>query len=566
MSCTAIAGQAPPELLEAARSDYATAYSAYEKQDFPAARTALAAMLDRFGNANLAGAPPEFLRLLLDAASLAPFVEDRSSAVRALEQLMKLDGESGDATPDRRSMRQEARWRLALHCSPVRQIELFQQWLVVAAAHPEDGGDVIAVRENLATATNVAGRSAEAVAMQRDILAERQKQAPLGDSAVAFAMSQLASFLHDGGYERDSEPLRLREQTLQFWDRVVSGSTGEEETAARLERGNARIDLVRSLLAIRSLANAQALLEAARGDLESSSGERRDGIELELLDLEANLRRLNGDLAGAKAGHEQLMQKVLASPMLGPDHVRALGVKSSLAESLIYLGEFEEVVRLLQGEVDRFGAKLGDETPELLLARQNLGVALGSLRRFDDALVAIRSAIAGFEKSGRRTAAYKAKGDLAAILQGKGEHAAAHELFEEVERYLGGEAAATDLPNLAYYRRAHVATLVALGRKAELSALFARAVTTADAQLDVAFRLSPRETFEVAREVHRDMALALANLEHSDDPGTWRPRLVGMLETVRGITAQSSAAQTGWDDATRRLRAEALAARSRLSG
>ena len=101
-----------------------------------------------------------------------------------------------------------------------------------------------------------------------------------------------------------------------------------------------------------------------------------------------------------------------------------------------------------------------------------------------------------------------------------------------------------DRTNQSFYRRAHAQTLVALPKKQrELGDLFEQMLRDDGERLEAAFRLSSRETFEVASQVHLDMVLALSLCGQSDKPERLRLSLLGMLETVRGIAVQATAAQ-----------------------
>jgi CHAT domain-containing protein len=209
---------------------------------------------------------------------------------------------------------------------------------------------------------------------------------------------------------------------------------------------------------------------------------------------------------------------------------------------------------------------LDPDAPDLLLARHNLAAALVGTRDYDRAEQQIRAVIARYEATKQEVRVPSAQGDLAMILQGKGLHDAAHAMFEKVDEHL--EWKHVDPTNQSYYRRAHVRTLVELGKRKALAALFERMLETAGVRLETAFRLSPRATFEVATQVRRDLVLALGLVDQTDAAAALQPRLLGMLETLRGIAVQAAAAQVGvhGDADLQRLRDDAVAACERLAG
>lgn len=140
---------------------------------------------------------------------------------------------------------------------------------------------------------------------------------------------------------------------------------------------------------------AKQLLQSLHQKLLAQAGER-DPATMDSLNALADLQRMVGDLADARANMEKLVP--LRRAVQGADHKDTLAATGNLAVMRMLSGEKEGAIQLQRELVAIQTRRLGAEHPLALHARGTLASMLADSRQAEEALPLMKAVLAGRER------------------------------------------------------------------------------------------------------------------------------------------------------------------------
>jgi tetratricopeptide (TPR) repeat protein len=240
---------------------------------------------------------------------------------------------------------------------------------LLGAEHP----DTLAARDNLALSYWSAGRIADAIALQEQVLADRERLLGPEHPDTLTARTNLATSYWSAG--RTADAIALQEQVLADRERLL----GPEHPDTLTVRNN----LATSYYSAGRIADAIALQERVLADRERLLGPEHP----DTLTARTNLATSYG-IAGRSTDAIALLRRVLADRerLLGPEHPDTLGARNNLALSYYSAGRIANAIALQERVLTDFERLLGPEHPDTLTARANLATSYYSAGRIADAM------------------------------------------------------------------------------------------------------------------------------------------------------------------------------------
>ncbi|MFF0411234.1 tetratricopeptide repeat protein [Kitasatospora sp. NPDC004745] len=231
-----------------------------------------------------------------------------------------------------------------------------------------DDDSTLASRANLAAAYRQAGRTAEAIALQKQVAVATERRHGADAPGTLTVLAGLAGSYSDAG--RYSEALALRERVLEAHERV-RGAFHQDTVRARGSLVRAYHDAGRSEEAV-------ALAERVVAERVQLDGRRAEGGQEhpETLSAWANLA-VGYNASGRYAEAIAILEAVLPARTraLGPDHRDTLNTKVELGVSYARSGRAEEAIVLERQAAADLTRIQGPEHPDTLTALANLAVS-----------------------------------------------------------------------------------------------------------------------------------------------------------------------------------------------
>jgi tetratricopeptide (TPR) repeat protein len=238
-------------------------------------------------------------------------------------------------------------------------IVLYEQVLAETELLGEDHSDVLTTRGNLALAYLSTGRASEARDLQKQVLAESQRI--LGDDhpETVRARNNLAGAYLTAG--RPTEAIPLQEKVMADWQSIL----GEKHPETLIARSN----LAHSYALAGRIAEAIDLQEQVVADRERILGnDHPDTVRAH------NNLAYSYMLTGRAAEAILLQEKVVADwqHMLGADHPDTLNARRILANSYASEGRVREAIALLERDLAVRELTLGKDHPDAVATRRVL--------------------------------------------------------------------------------------------------------------------------------------------------------------------------------------------------
>ena len=315
--------------------------------------------------------------------------------------------------------------------SPRQALELAAQAVSVSTGHL--GGDLgdtleaLTARGNLAASYRLAGRTSEAIAIDKRVVADRARVLGPEHPHTLTAWGDLANSYWSAG--RTSEAIAIEERvaadmrrligpehpgTLTAWANLAdsylqAGRTGEaiamgEQVAADRERLlgpdhpdtlTVRGNLARSYLRAGRTGEAIAMGEQVAADRERLLGPDHP----ETLDARANLA-LSYLRAGRTGEAIAIEERVAADRtcLLGPEHPDTLNARANLANSYRSAGRTSEAIAIEERVAADMKRLLGPDHPDTLTVRGNLAGSYLRAERTGEAIAIFEELVTDYER------------------------------------------------------------------------------------------------------------------------------------------------------------------------
>ncbi|GAB2803234.1 tetratricopeptide repeat protein [Streptomyces daliensis] len=252
----------------------------------------------------------------------------------------------------------------------------------LGAEHPE----TVRARAGLAASYRSAGRTDEAIPLQENVLADRERRLGPDHSDTLDARADLAHSYWQAG--RTDEAIPLEEGVLADRQRLL-GAEAPETIGARAA-------LAASYRNAGRTAEAVPLEETVLADRERLLGPDHPDTFTARANLVFSYRR-----AGRMDEAVALSERLLADRerVLGPDHPDTLRARVHLTSSYWHAGRTAEAI--LQGESNRVESErvLGPDHPDTHTVRANLAVYYQEAGRSEDAVALHRQVLTERERS-----------------------------------------------------------------------------------------------------------------------------------------------------------------------
>jgi tetratricopeptide (TPR) repeat protein len=295
-----------------------------------------------------------------------------------------------------------------------------------------DHPDTLGVRSDLAMSYWFAGRTAQAIAIEEQVLVDRERILGSDHPDTLTARANLAGSYWSAG--RTAEAIAIEEQVVADCERIL----GNEHSNTL----SARANLATSYQTAGRTAEAISILEQVVADRERILGpEHPDTVS-----ARANLATSYWS-AGRTAEAIAILEQVVADSerILGPEHPDTVRAQANLAASYRSAGRTAEAIVIGGQVVADLERILGSDHPETVRSRANLAASYRSAGRtavaiaIEEQVVADRERILGPEHPDT----VSARANLATSYQSVGRTAEAIAILEQVvadrERILGPE-------------------------------------------------------------------------------------------------------------------------------
>ncbi len=252
---------------------------------------------------------------------------------------------------------------------------------LLGAEHPA----TLTARNNLALSYQSAGRTADAITLQQQVLADVERLLGAEHPATLSARSNLAGSYRSAG--RTADAITLQQQVLADRERLL----GAEHPATLTARNN----LALSYQSAGRTADAIPLQQQVLADVERLLGAEHP----DTLTARTNLA-LSYQSAGRTADAIPLQQQVLADRerLLGAEHPDTLTASNNLAGSYQSAGRTADAITLQEQVLADFERLLGAEHPDTLTASNNLASSYWSAGRTADAITLQEQILADLER------------------------------------------------------------------------------------------------------------------------------------------------------------------------
>ncbi|MFF2659686.1 tetratricopeptide repeat protein [Kitasatospora sp. NPDC058032] len=327
-----------------------------------------------------------------------------------------------------------------------------------------DHPDTLTTRANLAHSYYAAGRTAEAIAIEEQVLTDRERILGHDHPDTLGARNNLAVSYHQAG--RTAEAIAIEEQVLTDAERLLG--------AEHPHTLSARTNLAASYRQAGRTAEAIAIEEQVAADRERLLGHDHPDTLTARSNLATSYRQAERTAEATGIG-EQVVADF--ERVLGHDHPNTLTARANLATSYYEAGHTEKAIAIEEQVLTDRERILGHDHPDTLGARNNLAVSYHQAGRTAEAIAIEEQVLTDAERllGAEHPHTLSARTNLAASYRQAGRTAEAIAIEEQVaadrERLLGHDHpdTLTARSNLATaYRRA--------GRIAEAIALLERVI------------------------------------------------------------------------------------------
>ncbi len=297
---------------------------------------------------------------------------------------------------------------------------------LLGAAHPA----TLTARNNLASSYQSAGRTTDAIPLQEQVLADLERLLGAAHPDTLTARSNLASYYQSAG--RTTDAITLKEQVLADRERLLG--------AAHPDTLTARNNLASSYHSAGRTTDAITLQEQVLADRERLLGAEHPDTLAARGNLASSYRS-----AGRTTDAIPLQEQVLADRerLLGAAHPATLTARNNLASSYQSAGRTTDAIPLQEQVLADLERLLGAAHPDTLTARSNLASSYQSAGRTTDAIPLQEQVLADRERllGAAHPATLTARNNLASSYQSAGRTTDAIPLQEQVladlERLLG---------------------------------------------------------------------------------------------------------------------------------
>jgi tetratricopeptide (TPR) repeat protein len=236
-----------------------------------------------------------------------------------------------------------------------------------------DHPDTLTARSNLANSYLESGRTAEAVALGERVVSDRERLLGSDHPLTLTAWANLASCYRQSG--RAAEAVGIEEQVLTGAERIL----GSDHPDTLIARANLAVSCMR----VGRITDAVPLFEQGVADSERLLGSEHPNTLTAWANLGSCYRQ-----AGRVAEAVGIGERVLADRerVIGSGHPDTLVARASLASAYQQVGRITDAVPLFEQGVADSERLLGSEHPNTLTARANLAVAYGQAGRAADAV------------------------------------------------------------------------------------------------------------------------------------------------------------------------------------
>jgi len=233
--------------------------------------------------------------------------------------------------------------------------------------------DTLTARANLATSYWSAGRTAEAIAIHEQVVADSERLLGPENPDTLIARANLAVSYWSAG--RTAEAIAIHERVVADRERLLGPEHPDTLTA--------RANLAASYWSAGRTAEAIAIEEQVVADSERLLGPEHPDTLTARANLAASYRSA-GRTAEAMAIHEQVVADL--ERLLGPEHPHTLSARANLASSYWSAGRTAEAIAINEQVVADSERLLGPEHPDTLTARANLASSYRSAGRTAEAI------------------------------------------------------------------------------------------------------------------------------------------------------------------------------------
>ncbi len=252
---------------------------------------------------------------------------------------------------------------------------------ILGVDHP----DTLRARNNLAGSYSGAGRNDEAITIQEQVLADRERILGVDHPDTLTARNNLAGSYSRVG--RSDEAITIREQVLADYERIL----GVDHPDTLMARSN----LAYSYSGVGRNDEAITIQEQVLADRERILGVDHPDTLMARSNLAYSYSRV-----GRNDEAITIQEQVLADRerILGVDHPDTLTARSNLAYSYSRVGRNDEAITIQEQVLADYERILGVDHPDTLMARSNLAYSYSRVSRNDEAITIQEQVLADRER------------------------------------------------------------------------------------------------------------------------------------------------------------------------